>query len=191
MVTNPEDWPYSSHRAYIGVEKSRVVDSEPVLRHFGATKRLAIQRYTQFVHCGLNDGHRSELYQPVRESILGADEFLETIEHRIGRTTHSKPSDKVPSEDVFLAAVSKVAGMDRTEFCGAGKSRTVVTVKEAMVFAGRRAGFSNSHLARLTGLDDSSVSRRWDSARRKIGTSRELKHLTDKISRELARLHKQ
>lgn len=39
MVTRPEDYEYSSHRAYLGMEPAGIVDVDPVLRHFGARKK--------------------------------------------------------------------------------------------------------------------------------------------------------
>src|SRR3989442_8289098 len=36
MVNQPEDYKYSSHRAYLGMEPPGMVDVDPVLRHFGA-----------------------------------------------------------------------------------------------------------------------------------------------------------
>src|SRR6185503_5774088 len=40
MVSEPEEYAYSSHRAYLGLEAAGIVDVEPVLRHFGAKKPL-------------------------------------------------------------------------------------------------------------------------------------------------------
>jgi putative transposase len=34
MVNQPEDYKYSSHRAYLGMASTGIVDVEPVLRHF-------------------------------------------------------------------------------------------------------------------------------------------------------------
>src|SRR6266576_1141057 len=41
MLKRPEDFEYSGHRAYLGLDKTGLVDTEPVLRHFGATKKRA------------------------------------------------------------------------------------------------------------------------------------------------------
>lgn len=38
MTAQPEDYPYGSHRAYLGVEPVGIVDVDPVLRLFGAKK---------------------------------------------------------------------------------------------------------------------------------------------------------
>ena len=49
MVTRPEDYQYSSHRAYLGLEPAGVVDVDPVLRHFGTRKEVARDSYRKFL----------------------------------------------------------------------------------------------------------------------------------------------
>src|SRR5438128_8424323 len=58
MVVEPEQYEYSGHRAYLGLESTDIVDIDPVLRHFGVKKRVARQRYRQFVAAGMKLGHR-------------------------------------------------------------------------------------------------------------------------------------
>lgn len=56
MVRRPQDFHYSSHRAYLGLDEPGLVDVEPVLRHFGATKKLARERFGLFVRAGMKRG---------------------------------------------------------------------------------------------------------------------------------------
>jgi REP element-mobilizing transposase RayT len=46
MVKRVEDYRWSSHRAYMGLENCSWVDCEPVLRHFGARRKRAVQTYS-------------------------------------------------------------------------------------------------------------------------------------------------
>jgi REP element-mobilizing transposase RayT len=84
MVTRPEDYQYSSHRAYLGLEPAGVVDVDPVLRHFGASKEVARDRYRKFVEAGLKQGHCREFYAADEGRILGSEEFIDATIHRIG-----------------------------------------------------------------------------------------------------------
>ena len=52
IVKRPENYEYSGHRAYIGEDTSGLVDTEPVLRHFGGTKKRAVEAYRRFVEAG-------------------------------------------------------------------------------------------------------------------------------------------
>src|SRR5260370_30092700 len=58
IVNKPEDYEYSSHRAYVGLEPTGMVDVDPVLRHFGVKKTVARERYGQFVAAGMKLGSR-------------------------------------------------------------------------------------------------------------------------------------
>ncbi|CAN5407637.1 hypothetical protein BH20ACI2_BH20ACI2_14260 [soil metagenome] len=62
MVRSPEDYAYSSHRAYIAIEPAGIVDTDPVLRHFAVRKSLAIERFVQHVEAGIKLGHQDKLY---------------------------------------------------------------------------------------------------------------------------------
>jgi hypothetical protein len=85
VVTKPEDYQYSGHRAYLGMDQSQLVDVDPVLRHFGAKKAVARERYRQFVAAGIGLGHQSALYDLEDGRILGSEEFVEATIHRLGR----------------------------------------------------------------------------------------------------------
>jgi hypothetical protein len=49
IVQRPEQFKYSGHRAYLGLDTAGIVDVDPVLRHFGAKKAVAREAYQQFV----------------------------------------------------------------------------------------------------------------------------------------------
>ena len=86
IVTRPEDYKYSSHRAYLGLEPAGIVDVDPVLRHFGASKEVARDRYRKFVAAGIKLGHCEEFYAADEGRILGSEEFIDATIHRIGET---------------------------------------------------------------------------------------------------------
>src|SRR5712691_8142515 len=86
MVRKPEQYLYSSHRKYLGLEAPGIVDLDPVLRHFGVKKALARERFGQFVMAGIKHGHRDEFYAAEEGRILGSEEFVDATIHRIGET---------------------------------------------------------------------------------------------------------
>ncbi len=47
MVERVEEYPYSSHRAYMGLEPAGIVDVDPVLRRFGPRKAVARERFAK------------------------------------------------------------------------------------------------------------------------------------------------
>ena len=94
MVNQPEDYEYSSHGAYLGMEPTGIVDVDPVLRHFAAKKDVARMRYRQFVAAGIKQGHCEEFYAAEEGRILGSEEFIDATIHRIGETGRSNRGAK-------------------------------------------------------------------------------------------------
>jgi putative transposase len=84
MVKKVEEYEYSGHRAYIGLEVSGLVDVKPVLRHFGGTKRRAVEVYQRFVQAGMGDRSREEYYRGSEGRMLGSEEFVKEVKHRVG-----------------------------------------------------------------------------------------------------------
>lgn len=192
MVKRPEQYQYSGHRSYLGLEAAGIVDVDPVLRHFGAKRELARKAYCEFVAAGMKLGHRKEFYFVDEGRILGSEEFVDATIHRIGDTQRSRQMGYHDSStasgrlhgDRLIAAVERVCGLPRKDFHGAGKSAGSVLAKEILVLTGRELGASNRVLSEVTGLSSGSVSRRYDAARLKMRGSQELNTLMARVIRE-------
>src|SRR5262249_7497493 len=78
IVRNPEQYQYSSHRAYARLEKEHLVDADPVLRHFGGRKRQARERFSLFVRAGMRLGHQEEFYERKKAGYLVRKNLLPT-----------------------------------------------------------------------------------------------------------------
>src|SRR5262249_47782974 len=83
MVRKVENYPSTSHRAYMGLEPAGIVDVDPVLRRFGPKKAVARERYAKHVAAGMKLGHLAELYQ-TGSGVLGNEEFVDAMIHRMG-----------------------------------------------------------------------------------------------------------
>jgi len=104
MVNDPEEYEYSGHRAYLGMDKSRLVDSEPVLRHFGANKKRAVEVYSRFVEASLGQKSQDEYYRAAEGRVLGSEEFLEQTRHRVGEHRAARqPFNRTTVEDLLRA----------------------------------------------------------------------------------------
>jgi len=192
IVRNPEQYQYSSHRAYVGLEKEHLVDADPVLRHFGGRKSQARERFSLFVRAGMRLGHQEEFYRAEEGRILGSEEFVADTKHRIGEIPRgARPQTATKRSEVdyasLITAVESHTTLKAIEICSSNKTRSTVQVKEAMILVGKELGASNNDMARLTGLHSSVVSRRFESAKSKIGESRELGWLVKKLRAELVR----
>jgi hypothetical protein len=191
MVKRPEDYQYSSHRAYLGIEPTGMVDVDPVLRHFGARKEIARERYRQFVAAGVKHGHRDEFYASSEEQILGNDEFIDATIHQIGEsrraTRDSKGNPTATSEfqpDRLIAAVERFCRISKGEFCGRGKSRPAVKARELLILIGLQAGATRKTLCEITGISISALGRRVDAARMKLEEDVEARNVAEEITKE-------
>ena len=189
MIRRPQDFPYSSHRAYLGLDQAWLVDVEPVLRHFGANKTLARERFQLVVRAGMKLGHKEEFYRADEGRILGTEEWVAETKNRMGEIPRgARPQVKTRSRldaEALMRAAHRVTGLQEHELCGGRKTRALVLVKEAMIIVGRELGASNADLARLLGLDASVVSRRYESGQAKMNESQEVRQLVKRLREKL------
>jgi len=181
MVKRPEDFEYSGHRAYLGLDKTGLVDTEPVLRHFGATKKRAIEVYIRFVEASLSERSQEGYYRAAEGRLLGSDEFLKEIRHRVGEHRVQRQTFERTSIDDLLSAAERSSGLTRQELCSKSKNRRTVAVKEAVIMLGRAQGIRNRDLAEALGIDASAVTRRVDAARARGAESSDLIRLRKAI----------
>jgi REP element-mobilizing transposase RayT len=189
MLRRPEQYQYSSHRAYLGLQAAGIVDVDPVLRHFGSKKKLARERYREFVEAGLQLGHRAELYSTAEGRILGTEEFVDATIHRLGENERNagrrrqEPSNELREFNAaaLIVAVEKICGVASEEFRGPGKSSRAIEAKEALILIGRQVGASVRQLSEITAISNSAVCRRHDAGKSKIRKNRELNKLLERI----------
>ena len=79
MVTKPGDYPWSGHRAYLGLEVLPWLTTDWVLSMLSAKKSISRRKYCQFVAEGLTDSERQELHGGSCDGrILGSEDFVDT-----------------------------------------------------------------------------------------------------------------
>ena len=191
IVRQPANYRYSSHRSYLGKETGGLVDVDPVLRHFGAQKKVARERYREFVRAGMKLGHQAEFYRAEEGRILGSEEFVDATIHRLGEIEPARKTKRKGGvtdsasfdAEALITAVETACGLEREKFCGPGKDARLVRAKEALILVGSRAGASNKMLCNLIGMNSSTVSRRHYSAHRKLqeGDNRKLVDQIEKL----------
>jgi REP-associated tyrosine transposase len=144
IVRTPEAYPYSSHLAYIGLKEPGMVDVEPVLRHFGGTKKLARERFGLFVKAGIKGGHREEFYGAEEGRILGSEEFVDETKKRVGETPRgSRPEIKrrsTPNLEGLIEAAANASRLTQEEICSRSKRRRDSDRKGSNDIGGARTG---------------------------------------------------
>jgi len=173
MVATPDEYEFSSHRAYLGIEPYGVVDVDPVLRRFGPLKRKAHLRYAAFMRAATDERDDDVATFYAEGDILGSDEFVDAAIHRMGEVDKwaSKHKDVTPFDaELLLSVVEEVFEMKRENFFGPGKNSRIITAKEIYILIGNESGASITALSKIVGLDQSSSTRRCDAARTRFRT---------------------
>lgn len=120
MAKTPEEYPWSSHSAYLGEVSVSWLTTEWTLGQFAGKKNRAIELYRQFVLKSVDEGHRSEFYRGnIVGNILGDDNFSE----KVLATASQKMAQKTTLEQV-LQAVCEKYDIDQDElFSGSRQKR--------------------------------------------------------------------
>ena len=141
-------------------------------------KEASGRGYQRFVEAGIGQKSQEEYYRAAEGRLLGGEDFLEEIKHRVGehRRQRKKPLEPISMEKLIEAA-ERTSGLRRKYFCGKGKTRGVVAIREAVIVLGRERGMGNKELALALGIDESSVTRRIEAARLRLGESAEVVEL--------------
>jgi putative transposase len=187
MVAAPENYPWSSHRAYIGVETTAMiaVDVDPVLRRFGPKKELARERFVEHVAAAMGQGHLKALYT-TKGGVLGSEEFVDSMIHHMGEfVPKAKPvaiSREPLDAEILFTAVESVCGISRADFYGRAKISRLVSAKELLIICGLRLGGTTTMLSGLVGLSVATVSRRRDAAITKMDDHATLKAAADQVT---------
>ena len=188
MVTMPEEYPYSSHRAYLGLQPDDLTAVDPVIRLFGSKRESAIEHFKTYVLAETGLVASEAFDSPAEGYILGSDEFVDSTIHRIGdtprrRSEHRKDRGKPFDAAVLISAVATVFGLSEDKFCGPEKSAKAVLAKEVLILIARERGAAGTELSLIAGLDTSNISRRHDAAREKLQTDRKLAYARDQVEK--------
>ncbi len=174
-VDLPEQYPYSSHREYLRQVPKGIVDVDPVLRRFGRPRDAARGRFADHVAAALKLGPEPKFYAS-ESGILGSDEFVDTMIHRIGdhdvhaaarRLKELKAAEGCDLQSL-LAVVAETFEVEKDEICGRDKNPRLVYVKEVLIMSAVRLGASLADISDLLSLNASTVSRRRDAAKSRM-----------------------
>lgn len=108
LVQAPEEWRWSSHKAYLESVPPSWVSAEQILGQFrrsGPRRRAA---YRRFIADGMGEGHREDLYEVVEQRYLGSEAFIETAEKK-GRVRPEHRRLRLTVEDCIRATCEVMA----------------------------------------------------------------------------------
>jgi len=180
LTTNPREYPWSSHKAYLGEEKFEWLNTDFVLSQFGSSISHARMLYEEFVLSKLGEGKREDLYQLTDQRILGEDDFVAKV---IERSTSEimQPVPKLARFDLptLQTAIEAELSMDPNAMLKL--KRTGVLARRIFCYVAREiGGFKCTEVAAYLGKDIATVTQ---GVRHVAQALREGSDITNKVDR--------
>jgi len=117
----------------------------------------------------------------VHQVTCGAEKASAVLSFRLLFDNESRSSPELMQT---VAIAEKIFAISKEDLCSRSKRSEIVNAKEALIVSGRRLGATLAEMSDLIGINASTVSRRHDTARRRIADD-------DRLSRLVAKLIKQ
>jgi chromosomal replication initiation ATPase DnaA len=146
-----------------------------------------VQTYQAFVEAGYQHGHRGEFYGAVEGRLLGGEEFVGEVKHRIGEAPirRAKKGKQVLGWESVVGRVEEVLGVRLEQVQGRGRTSTHMKAKEMLIYLGRERGeVSQKELAKRLEIDQSNVARGYERARERMQREEEFRNLVERIVAE-------
>ena len=185
ITSNPKEYPWSSHRAYLGEERHPGLNTDVVLSQFANNLPRARQLYERFVMGKLGEGRREDLYKLTDQRILGGNAFIAQV---MG-TTESKPTQRPSRRLSFdLPTLQRVIetelNMDQNTMLEL--KRSAVLARRILCYVAREiGGFRSKEVAAYLGKDMATVTQ----GVRYIGRAlRENDHIQNKVETIVSRI---
>lgn len=156
MVKEPEDYPWSGHRVYLGLETIPWLTTEWVLSQFSERLATARRAYKRFVMDGKGNGRQEEYHRGSESDgrILGDDTFID----RVLEEKQTKPRLKTNLSRVIKQVCGRYSVKER-ELGIRGKDRRLAEMRAMIAWLIMELEVSTlSELGKLTGRDITTLS---------------------------------
>ena len=174
VVKDPEEYPWSSHRAYLGKETLPCLTIDMLLEHFGRSLATARDGYRKFVLDSLGEEHRPEFYGTGEDTrFFGNDNFREKC--------LSCPDD-LPRRLTVQEIAAKVCigyGISEPDLKSPSQNRKISEARAVVGWLARELGcVTLSEVGRLVNRDVGSIS---SAVRRLSDRMQEIPEIAEKV----------
>jgi len=184
IVRRPEDYLWSGHRAYLGLETIPWLTTDWVLSMFSSRADCARRAYRRFVEEGIQRGHQEE-YGKGSETdsrILGNMIFIEKV---LGQT-QERLKRPVRVEEI-VSHVCKEFSLKEEELSGSGKDRRLSKIRAlAAWLVLDSSSLTLAELSKRVRRDSSTLSSAAKLLEKQAQTDTDLRQLMSKIREKLS-----
>ena len=191
MVERPEDYPYSSYRAYIFKNKEDIVYRELILGMISKTKKDAIDRYKNFVDRAIGAGLDNPLKNVYGGIILGGTRFIKEALSRLSEEdllkediSHRRALRSAYRFEEVMDSICVYFDIPRDELLGNenGEHRNI-----AIYLLKKYTGLTNRQIGQLVGnISYSAVAKVYQRFSEKLKEDKALKREVGKIVSNLS-----
>lgn len=184
IVQRPQDYRWSSYKAYSRDDRSDRLNQEIILGQFDGKGRKRVARYRDFVEGGLRGGKEWSELPVLRQAFVGDDDFVERAIKRAARP--SAVEDHYSFSDI-VRAVSKVAGLETEKLRKASQRGEIKRGRELLMYIARR--YSSASLREIASYlrarDISTVSHGVKRAEESLKENPDFQSAVDRILKNL------
>ena len=158
LVADPADYPWSGHRAYLGLASIPWLTTDFTLRLLGTNRSSARRAYARLISAGgdPDDSAQFSHGMPGDTRVLGDDGFLARIAATRRRVPPTRPS--LPTLEQVIAAAAREAGCTVEALASASKARAVADARCRVTERALAAGIASiSEIARRLNRSHSSL----------------------------------
>jgi REP element-mobilizing transposase RayT len=156
MVRRPEEYRWSSHRAYLDLSRDGLVDTELVLKMFSEGLRRGRRLYLEYMR-EQEKTSKEEFYRTVDQRILGDEEFVGRVRERVkdgiaaGKRRHGVSLGEIGR------GIEEIFGIGLSELKGKGKETKVMEGRRLFSLTAREYGYKGKEIAAYLSKDPASV----------------------------------
>jgi REP element-mobilizing transposase RayT len=158
LVADPVDYPWSGHRAYLGLTSIPWLTTDFTLRLLGTNRSSARRAYARLISAGgdPDDSAQFSRGMPGDTRVLGDDGFLARVTATRRRVPPTRPSR--PTLEQLIEAAAKEAGCTVEALASASKTRAVADARCRVTERALAAGVASiSEIARRLNRSHSSL----------------------------------
>ena len=186
IVRRPEDYPWSGHRVYLGLETIPWLTTDWVLSMFSSRADRARRAYREFVEKGKDGGHQGKYGKgsEMDSRILGDTIFIEKVLGQ-GQEKWKKPV----TVERIVSHVCRQFSLREDELSGSGKDRRLSKVRAFAAWLILDSGsLTLAELSKRVHRDSSTLSSAAKFLEKQAQTDAELRQLMSKIREELSKI---
>jgi len=191
LVNKPEDYPYSSYRAYISAKVNDMITTDLVLRMVGAGKSDSRERYRAFVEAGDGRDPESPTAKIYGGMILGGSSFVKETLKKLkdeywgkAEISHRRALQTADRSEDVMALVAKRYNVTVDDVM---TGRNPEAKKVAIFLLKKHTGMTNAAIGKqFGGVSYSAVTKTCRRLEEDTKKSRNLRAMIAHIDRELS-----